>query len=36
MADKPYSASCDRNRDPILAVLREHFAPARYAEYFQS
>lgn len=26
MADKPHSAACDRNRDPILAVLREHFA----------
>ena len=24
--DKPFSPSCDRNRDPILAVLREHFA----------
>jgi cyclopropane fatty-acyl-phospholipid synthase-like methyltransferase len=24
--DKPYSPSCDRNREPILAVLREHFA----------
>jgi hypothetical protein len=23
--DKPYSPSCDRNREPILAVLREHF-----------
>lgn len=23
---RPYSPSCDRNRDPILAVLREHFA----------
>ena len=23
---KPYSAACDRNRDPILGVLREHFA----------
>lgn len=22
----PYSAACERNRDPILAVLREHFA----------
>ena len=22
---KPYSPSCDRNRDPILAVLRDHF-----------
>ncbi|MGN7916028.1 DUF938 domain-containing protein [Lysobacter antibioticus] len=27
--DKPYSPSCDRNRDPILAVLREHFAGRR-------
>ena len=24
--DKPYSPSCERNRAPILAVLREHFA----------
>ena len=24
--EKPYSPSCDRNRAPILAVLREHFA----------
>jgi hypothetical protein len=24
--DKPYAPSCDRNRDPILAVLREVFA----------
>lgn len=23
---KPYSPACERNRDPILAVLREHFA----------
>lgn len=23
--EKPYSDSCDRNRDPILAVLRDHF-----------
>ncbi|CAG0996373.1 hypothetical protein BURK1_02562 [Burkholderiales bacterium] len=27
--DKPYAPSCDRNRDPILAVLREHFADRR-------
>ena len=27
--DKPYSPSCDRNREPILAVLREHFAGRR-------
>ena len=26
MNDKPYSPSCERNREPILAVLREHFA----------
>lgn len=26
MTDKPYAPACDRNRDPILAVLREHFA----------
>ncbi len=24
--EKPYSAACERNREPILAVLREHFA----------
>lgn len=24
--DKPWSAACERNRDPILAVLRERFA----------
>ncbi len=23
---KPYSLACDQNRDPILAVLRDHFA----------
>jgi cyclopropane fatty-acyl-phospholipid synthase-like methyltransferase len=27
--EKPQSPACDRNRDPILAVLREHFADAR-------
>jgi len=26
MSDKPYSAACERNRDPILDVLRVHFA----------
>jgi cyclopropane fatty-acyl-phospholipid synthase-like methyltransferase len=26
---KPHSAACDRNRDPILAVLREHFDDCR-------
>jgi cyclopropane fatty-acyl-phospholipid synthase-like methyltransferase len=25
MADKPDAPSCERNREPILAVLREHF-----------
>ena len=27
--DKPHAPSCDRNRDPILAVLRERFADRR-------
>jgi methylase of polypeptide subunit release factors len=27
--DKPYAPSCDRNRDPILAVLREHLPDCR-------
>ena len=31
MADKPFSPSCERNRDPILAVLRTHFADRRHA-----
>ena len=26
MMDKPYSPASERNREPILAVLREHFA----------
>jgi hypothetical protein len=26
---KPHSPACDRNRDPILAVLRQHFADRR-------
>ncbi|WP_200892106.1 DUF938 domain-containing protein [Methyloterricola oryzae] len=26
---KPHAPSCERNRDPILAVLREHFAGRR-------
>ena len=30
MADKPFSAACERNREPILAVLREHFADRRH------
>lgn len=29
MIEKPHSPSCDRNRDPILAALREHFADRR-------
>jgi SAM-dependent methyltransferase len=27
--NKPHSPACDRNRDPILAVLREHLADRR-------
>lgn len=27
--DKPYAPSCERNREPILAVLRERFADRR-------
>jgi len=29
LPDKPFSPACERNREPILAVLREHFADAR-------
>jgi hypothetical protein len=29
MSAKPFSPSCERNRDPILAVLRTHFADRR-------
>jgi cyclopropane fatty-acyl-phospholipid synthase-like methyltransferase len=29
MTDKPFSAACERNRDPILAVLRGHLADRR-------
>ena len=28
-AEKPYAEACDRNRDPILEVLRRHFADRR-------
>lgn len=27
--DKPFSSACERNREPILAVLRERFAAVR-------
>ncbi|HZP64968.1 MAG TPA: DUF938 domain-containing protein [Rudaea sp.] len=30
MDDKPYSAACERNREPILAVLRRHFADRKH------
>src|SRR3546814_10762656 len=30
MTDKPFAPACERNRDPILAVLREHFAGSRH------
>ncbi len=29
MSDRPFSAACERNREPILAVLPEHFADRR-------
>jgi SAM-dependent methyltransferase len=29
MDDKPYSAACERNRDPILGVLRSFFSDRR-------
>ncbi|ALJ26834.1 methylase [Stenotrophomonas acidaminiphila] len=29
MTAKPHAASCDRNREPILAVLRRHLGDAR-------
>ena len=29
MADKPFSPACERNREPILAVLRRHLAASR-------
>jgi hypothetical protein len=28
---KPHAPACDRNRDPILEVLRQHFANRRHA-----
>lgn len=30
MTDKPFSPACERNREPILAVLRERFADGRH------
>ena len=30
MIDKPYSPACERNREPILAVLRQAFANRRH------
>ena len=27
--DKPFSAACERNREPILAVVQQHFADRR-------
>lgn len=30
MIDKPYSPACERNREPILGVLRQHFAERRH------
>lgn len=30
MVEKPCSPACERNRDPILAVLRRHFAASRH------
>ena len=30
MTEKPHSAACERNRDPILAVLREQFSGRRH------
>jgi cyclopropane fatty-acyl-phospholipid synthase-like methyltransferase len=29
MPDKPFAPACERNRDPILSVLRAHFADRR-------
>lgn len=30
MTEKPFAPACERNSDPILAVLREHFADRRH------
>lgn len=30
MTGKPFSPSCERNREPILAVLRQHFADRQH------
>jgi len=30
MSEKPFSPSCERNREPILSVLRTHFADRRH------
>ena len=30
MIDKPHAPSCERNREPILAVLEQHFADRRH------
>jgi hypothetical protein len=30
MSTRPYAPACDRNRDPILAVLQRHFADRRH------
>lgn len=29
LPDKPFSPACERNREPILALLRDHFADRR-------